>query len=125
MTCRCWPFVAAAPAAAASRGSFLLVLPGGCRCLSGRRFRDEMRRCCACGTLAALPRCHQMLVFSLQSCCGFFSHRFQLDFIGFTYFILGACAGEGEFFFFSFSFNFLASHWTFIFISWIAYVQLL
>lgn len=26
---------------------------------------------------------------------------------------------------FSFSFNFLASHWTFIFISWVAYMQLL
>jgi len=55
----------------------------------------------------------------------FISYLFQPNFTGLTYFIFGARPGEGKIVvFFSFSFNFLASHWTFIFIFWVAYVQL-
>lgn len=64
-----------------------------------------------------------VLVFSLQSCCGFsqlaFSARLHRAHI--LYFRGTGWGGGNQFF--SFSFDFLASHWTSIFISRVAYVQ--
>lgn len=72
------------------------------------------------GTSRALPTRQQILVLSLQSCCGFSTQLFETHFTVFTGFITGAWAGEGEIKFFLSPSTF----WTFTFIFRVVYVQL-
>lgn len=91
-------------------------------CRTGR-FLEETGRCCTWGALAALPSHQPRACIFTSVLLWFFQLAFstRLHRAHILYFRGTGWGGGNQFF--SFSFNFLASHWTSIFISRVAYVQ--
>lgn len=116
----------AAPLLGAPGASFLLELLGGRGCFSGREVSGEDKKvldvgCSVHPSKLSAKRLHvhfSLHWFFFQLAFSAWLHRAHI-----LYFRCMGWGGGNKCF--SFSFNFLASHWTFIFISWVAYMQLL